>query len=436
MIEVCTNRDIRLLRGSALSADTVWLLLILLYCCCLNRIRTQLRLSSHLYSYLRTVAVGDCVEVNCVANGQEVQASSYGRVVEILSNELDDVKKAKVSWFYSKPELVELVGPKWAPFLSCLKTRKDEVYLSAQSELFSLECIARKAPHFPCLCLNCAEERTRQSGRRRKIFRMFFYRAVVDLVKGITSGQCEKCGRYSFCLEDREEAMTPAASTNTARAHNVPRSLARPLGRPKDASLQPRLCASARPARKFASLTLNTDAKGSSVAQCADILSTMAVEKTPCSKRRKRCTEDDVLASVAEKTPVKKIARSSARRKLDLDDSESEDPIFNIKDHADIDDPFEFNSGSEDDDKDFASPPLRRKTVTPSRQTRGLRPKGSRTPLACTPGRGRPGRKTSPLTLVKRTYSGHRVKNVTLSLPKRSIPEALGLDSYRLAQER
>ena len=37
----------------------------------------------------RTIAVGDCVEVNCDVKGQEGPVSSYGKVVEILSNELD-----------------------------------------------------------------------------------------------------------------------------------------------------------------------------------------------------------------------------------------------------------------------------------------------------------------------------------------------------------
>lgn len=387
------------------------------------------------------IAVGDCVEVNCDVKGQDGPVSSYGRVVDILSNELDDIKKAKVSWFYSKQELVELMGPRRAPFLHYLEPRKNEVHLSAQSELFSLECVARKAPQFPCLCLACAEEWRVQISRRRKGFPVYFYRTVVDMAKGITSGNCEKCGQLSFCLDDRENSVTPTTSINTASARNMPRSSAKPPSKPKDLSLQPRLCASARPTRKFVSLMKNAD---NMRPQCKDILSTMTVEKTPSSKRRKLCTEEDILASLAEeKTPVKQIkgtTRSSARRKLDLDDSDNEDPIFNIKDHVDSEDPFEFNSESEDD-KDFASPPLRRRTTTPSRQgtrERGKRhgPNASRTPLAYVPGRGNSKKKISPLTLAKRSYSGGQLKNVTLSLPKRSAPKLVGMNDYQLAQER
>ena len=392
----------------------------------------------------RTIAVGDCVEVNCDVKGQEGPVSSYGKVVEILSNELDDIKKAKISWFYSKQELVELVGPKCAPFLSCLEPCKDEVYLSAQSELFCLECVARKAPHFPCLCLTCAKERTVQNRKKRKTFQLYSYRAIVDVAKGITSGKCEKCGQYSFRLEDRENSMTPAISTNTTRPHSTFKSLARPLSNPNTPILRPRLCASARPNRKFASLMKNADNTSPSRPQRTNILSTVMPEKTPCSKRRKLCREEEVLASLTgEMTPVKpikKTARSSACRKLDLDASDSEDPLFNIKDHVGSnDDPFEFNSESEDD-KDFASPPLRRKTVTPSRQRtreRGRRTgtSASKTPLTRTPGRVS-SKKTSPLTLAKRSCSRSRLKNITLSLPKRSIPESVGLDDYQLAQER
>lgn len=384
--------------------------------------------------------------MSCDVKGQEGPVSSYGKVVEILSNELDDVKKAKISWFYSKEELVELVGPRRAPFLSCLEPCKDEVYLSAHSELFSLECVARKAPHFPCLCLTCAKERMVQNRKKRKSFRLYSYRAVVDVAKGITSGKCEKCGQYSFCLEDRENSMTPTISTNTTRPHSTSKSLARPLSNPNTPILQPRLCASARPNRKFASLMKNADNTSASRPQHTDISLTVMLEQTPCGKRRKLCREEDILVSLTgEMTPVKpikKTGRRSACRKLDLDlnDSDSEDPLFNIKDHADgSDDPFEFNSESEDD-KDFASPPLRRKTVTPSRQRtreRGRRPGTSapKTPLTHTPGRGS-SKRASPLTVAKQSCSRSRLKNVTLSLPKRTIPESIGLDDYQLAQER
>ena len=404
----------------------------------------ELCLSSHLRSYPVTIAVGDCVEVNCDVKGQDGPVSSYGRVVDILCNELDHVKKARVSWFYSKQELVELMGPRCDPFLPCLEPHKNEVYLSAHSELFSLECVARKTPQFPCLCLACAEDWRVQISRRRKSFPVHFYRTVVDMANGITSGNCEKCGQPSFCLDDRESSVTPASSINTVKARNMPRSSAKPPSKPKDLSLQPRLCASARPTCKFASPKKNADNTSNSGPQCKDNLSTITVEKTPSSKRRKLCTEENVLASLTEeKTPVKQMkrtTRSTARRKLDLDDSDNEDPIFNIKDHVDSEDPFEFNSESEDD-KDFASPPLRHKTTTPSRQGtrergRRHRPNASKTPLAYTPGRGNSKKKISPLTLAKQSYSEGRLKNVTLSLPKRSAPKSVGMNDYQLAQER
>ena len=407
---------------------------------------------SQLCSVPVSIAVGDCVEVNCNVKGQDKPVSSYGKLVDILCNEIDDVQNAKITWFYSKQELEELMGPKRAPILRCLEPHKDEMYLSAHSELISFACVARKAHPFPCLCLACAEERKPlMSRKRRETTRshMYFYRAVLDMAGGVTSGQCESCGQLSFCREDKENAVAPAKCTNAARPHNMPRSATKPPSESMNLPQQSRLCESAlpraRPTRKFASLMKNVDNVTSSGHQYTDKHSTLVMEKTPPSKRRKLYTEEeeDILASLAEeKTPVKQMRgtrRSSARRKLNLDDSDGEDPAFNIKDHVDSEDPFEFNSDSEDD-SNFASPPLRRKTTTPSRQGTKQREKLSKlntpkTPLTCTPRRTDSKKKTSPLTMTKR-MCGSRLKDLTISLPKRSILESVGQNDYRLAQER
>lgn len=403
---------------------------------------------SHPCSVPVTIAVGDCVEVNCTVKGQDDPVPSYGRLVDILCNDLDDVRNAKIAWFCSKEELVELMGPKHAPFLRCLEPHKNEVYPSPHSELISLRCVARKARPFPCLCLTCAEERRPLVARKRKEMtrsHMYFYCAVLDMAGGITSSRCEICGQLSFCREDKENAVTPA--TNTARTHSMAKTAAKPPGKSAEVLQQPRLCASALPrtraARKFASLIKNADNVTNSGPQCTDTLSTLTVEITPSSKRRKLCTETDILTSVAdEKTPMKRMMgtrRSSARRKLNLDDSDDKDPAFDIKDHVDSEDPFDFKSDSENDD-DFASPPLRQRTTTPSRQGTKQRERQSKvntpkTPLVCTPGRASSKKKTSPLTMTKRTC-GSRLKELAISLPKRSVPESVGLNDYRLAQER